>query len=131
VVRDGRCEQIHVPVGPPLGVHLCEFTEHRVAMPPGATLVAFTDGLVERRKESIQARIERLCQLLASPSVTTAEAAVARALDVTEGEGHEDDIAVIAIRMQTDPSHEGVEGASTVDRGRPGTGDLVGAGEAS
>lgn len=129
LLSDGHCDQIRVPVGPPLGVHVSGYTEHVVPLAPAATLVAFTDGLVERRGASISARIGGLRQLLASPFLTTADAAVERALELTEDEGHEDDIAVIAIRMATDTARGAGSETSAVRAPEPGAGDLVGAGE--
>jgi Stage II sporulation protein E (SpoIIE) len=127
LVTDGRCDQLELPVGPPLGVHLSGFTESEVPLPPAVTLVAFTDGLVEQRGESLQARIDRLRQLLASRPPTTAEAAVERALGLTENAGHEDDIAVIAIRMAPGSVREGALEPATVAAVEPEP--LVGAGE--
>ncbi len=100
VMTGGGCDQLDLPVCPPLGVHLGPFTEHRVMLPPAATLVAFTDGLVERRVESIESRIARLRHLLGSLERPTAEAAVGLALGMLDERGeHEDDIAIIAIRL--------------------------------
>jgi serine phosphatase RsbU (regulator of sigma subunit) len=104
VVSDGHCDQLDVPVCPPLGLHLTPFTEHRVSLPPGAIVVAFTDGLIERRNESIEARIDHFRNLLASQPTTSAEAAVVLSLGMLGDTGdHEDDVAIIAIRLSREP----------------------------
>jgi hypothetical protein len=96
----GRAEQIDVPVSPPLGLHLMPFTEHTVSLPPGATLVAFTDGLVERRGASIQTGIDSLRDVITSSPYGSAAAAVESAVRMLDDEeGHEDDIAIIAIKL--------------------------------
>jgi hypothetical protein len=52
---------LDAPVGPPVGVAGgAEYPTMTVTVPPDATLLAFTDGLVERRGESIDAGLDRL-----------------------------------------------------------------------
>jgi anti-sigma regulatory factor (Ser/Thr protein kinase)/putative methionine-R-sulfoxide reductase with GAF domain len=46
---------------PPVGASMTEmFEEHNELLEPGATLVLFTDGLIERRGESLDVGLERL-----------------------------------------------------------------------
>lgn len=86
-----------VPVGPPLGAGPGRYTTSNLLLPPGATLVAYTDGLVERRGEDIESSLERLRR--------TGQEAVGEALGdfvpaLLDGMRHagEDDIAVLALR---------------------------------
>jgi len=60
VAADGTTEVLDDALGPPLGLPgaTYEATEH--AFPPGASLVAYTDGLIERRDQSIEARLADL-----------------------------------------------------------------------
>jgi len=61
LISDGRGTFIHSEVGVPIGVRSgVSYTSTGVDAPPAATLLAFTDGLVERRGESIDAGLERL-----------------------------------------------------------------------
>jgi serine phosphatase RsbU (regulator of sigma subunit) len=84
-------------VGPPLGVAATwPYKSTVVSMPEGSTLLAFTDGLIERRGEVIDAGLERLAKSAAahdgSPDVL---------LDtiVEElGTESEDDIALLAFQ---------------------------------
>ena len=64
---DGRTERVTLPSGMPLGVGGARFDTRRVAVPPGATLVLCTDGLVERRGRDIDTGIEALRRTLAAP----------------------------------------------------------------
>jgi serine phosphatase RsbU (regulator of sigma subunit) len=52
---------LHCPPSPPIGSHL---TAHHLdathELVPGATIACYTDGLIERRSESIDLGLERL-----------------------------------------------------------------------
>lgn len=61
LIGDGRREYVPTSVGPPLGVTGGDaYTSVRVPIGHGETLLAFTDGLVERRDEPLTAGLERL-----------------------------------------------------------------------
>lgn len=51
---------IAVRPGPPIGLGPAQYHEQRVDLPARSTVVLFSDGLVERRDEAIDASIERL-----------------------------------------------------------------------
>ena len=84
--------------GPPLGTEVGESARHTATLPPGATLVFYTDGLIEERDRAIDAGMEALRQAL--DGVELAPGAVAdhvlRALD--REQGGEDDIALLVMR---------------------------------
>jgi PAS domain S-box-containing protein len=100
--RDGTCELLDKATDPPLGAR-----EHHVPRPqavltytPGDTLVLYTDGLIERRTEDIDAGLTRLTTALGADRTLMpdqlADGLLAR-LEVTEG--GPDDIALIVIRL--------------------------------
>ena len=95
VINDGR--------RPLLGVTLVgdvyEPTER--ALPPGALFVAYTDGLVERREEPLDAGLARLRDTLASlPADATAEGAADVIIAALAGDGpRHDDMALIVVRV--------------------------------
>lgn len=61
IVSDQGSAFADLPAGLPVGIDRDpSYTSTRVIAPPGATLLAFTDGLVERRGESIEVGLERL-----------------------------------------------------------------------
>jgi len=66
-----------------------------VTLPPGAVLVAYTDGLVERRGESIDLGLERLCSQLTPEAPETVCSTV---IDALVDDTQSDDIAVVAVR---------------------------------
>ena len=53
---------VPMPVGPPLGAGPCTYDSATFTLPSGATLIAYTDGLVERRTEEIDAGMHRLVE---------------------------------------------------------------------
>jgi len=73
--------------------------DHERALPPGATLLLYTDGLVERRGADIDAGIERLREHLSThrhePVAVLVEATLATLAPVT----HDDDVVAFAIRI--------------------------------
>ncbi|MFF7701096.1 SpoIIE family protein phosphatase [Streptomyces lydicus] len=99
---DGTCELLDKATDPPLGAR-----EHHVPRPqaglaytPGDILVLYTDGLIERRGEDIDAGLERLTTALAQdqtlPPELLADTLLAR-LDAAGGAP--DDIALVVIRL--------------------------------
>ncbi len=61
LISDGKGTFIKSAVGVPIGVNSgATYTSTAVSTPRAATLLAFTDGLVERRGESIDTGLERL-----------------------------------------------------------------------
>jgi phosphoserine phosphatase RsbU/P len=85
--------------GPMIGVSSGERRPvNTVKIPPGALVCFYTDGLVERRGEPIDAGMARLCRALAAELPDTACAAVMGAL--VGSEPARDDIALLIIRRQ-------------------------------
>jgi hypothetical protein len=98
VARPGEVTSlVEIPVTMPLGVRsdlVASTTE--VALPLGSILVAYTDGLVERRTESIDIGLERL---VATIDRVHPEALCRRLMDVMIGRDIPgDDVALLALR---------------------------------
>ncbi len=86
--------------GPPLGLLGDRPTPLSVPMPRGGVLVGYTDGLIERRLESIDVGLERLrAAVTTDPPVLVCQNVMAAAI---EGHIPEDDIALIALRRRTE-----------------------------
>lgn len=62
---DGSVTELAIESGIPLGVEPNDVPTNTFALPAGAGLVLFTDGIVERRTESIEIGLLRLRQLFA------------------------------------------------------------------
>ncbi|WP_315904011.1 SpoIIE family protein phosphatase, partial [Streptomyces fulvoviolaceus] len=93
----GRVEIIPVPAGPPLGTGLGQYAALTRPGLPGAVLLLYTDGLVERRGEDIDASLARLTRLSLDPRDTldTLLDGILAQLDIGPAE---DDIALLAAR---------------------------------
>jgi putative methionine-R-sulfoxide reductase with GAF domain len=86
-----------IPVGPPLGIGRAPANRCTtvIDLPPGATLVCYTDGLVEQRGEIIDVGIKRLT------AVVQPDRAEAVCMAIMAGVGTElpnDDIALLVLR---------------------------------
>jgi serine phosphatase RsbU (regulator of sigma subunit) len=64
LITPDRTDYLDLPVGPPIGATRTppSYVEQEISLPAPATLLLFTDGLVERRGESIDDGLERLRQ---------------------------------------------------------------------
>jgi serine phosphatase RsbU (regulator of sigma subunit) len=76
-----------------------ERRDHHRALPPGATLLLYTDGLVERRDTDIDAGIDRLCGHLRDHRDEPVDVLVATTLATLTAAGHDDDVVAFAIRI--------------------------------
>ncbi|NHC47570.1 SpoIIE family protein phosphatase [Motilibacter aurantiacus] len=95
---EGGVRRLDGLAGPPLGAGQPGLREGRVTMPPGAGLLLYTDGLVERRDSDIDAGIDRLVAEL--ERVGGLESGVPEALvSAMLPEGPDDDIAILLARV--------------------------------
>ena len=83
---------------PPLGVGLYNLRPDEITLRPGATVVLYTDGLVERRGEDLDSGIEALRGLSAQLPGRLADAPEALVLGRLP-EGPDDDVAVLVARV--------------------------------
>jgi PAS domain S-box-containing protein len=94
---DGRTHFMEAPRCPPLGADPdCLSREHEFTLAPGATLVLYTDGLVESRTRSIDTGLQRLAD-----AAGASRGGLERLTDdIVEAvpEQRQDDIAVLALR---------------------------------
>ena len=100
-VVDGVGTFLAGALSPPVGVTAdSTFTEASAELPPGATLLLYTDGLIERRGVSLTdglGRLER--EAAAAPTDDGLEALCDRLLRIFLDEEHiEDDVAILAMR---------------------------------
>jgi serine phosphatase RsbU (regulator of sigma subunit) len=89
-------------VGLPLGVAPTSYAPTTIQLTSGSTFVAFTDGLVERRGESIDVGKGRMARAATGP-YRPVDDLLSRLTDTLEREGPRDDVAVLAFRW-TRPS---------------------------
>ena len=111
---DGNAAEVtrlELALAPPLGyVQPSAITEATVALAPGATLVAYTDGLVERRGWSIDTGIDLLASVLGAASSLAAEPLADRIFEeVAPRIGSSDDIALLIVRLLEVPARMDIE----------------------
>jgi serine phosphatase RsbU (regulator of sigma subunit) len=97
----GPDQAAYVEVGLPVGVQRgSAYSSATVSAPAGATLLAFTDGLVERRGESLDDGLERLARMAGEASRENGSLASLLDTLVTElPDGRAiDDIAILGLR---------------------------------
>jgi serine phosphatase RsbU (regulator of sigma subunit)/anti-sigma regulatory factor (Ser/Thr protein kinase) len=101
VVRpDGRAEYAEGGRGLPLGTGPdVRYTQDRIDLPVGSTLILYTDGLVERRSEPIDVGLERLREAAESAAGNPERVVEHILARVVGGEGRGDDIAVLVVRL--------------------------------
>ncbi|MCX5337603.1 SpoIIE family protein phosphatase [Streptomyces sp. NBC_00140] len=101
---DGSTEVVQVPPGAPIGVGSGGFESVEMHAPVGATLLLYTDGLVEDRDSDVMTGVEQLCaRLRAGAAGTTApalEELCDRALGALGAGDRDDDIALLAARFE-------------------------------
>ena len=97
---DGHGAYLEGALSPPVGVTVDgSFTEASQVLAPGATLLLYTDGLVERRGVSLTAGLDRLDREASAAPVDDIEALCDRLLDTFLDEDHiEDDVAILVMR---------------------------------
>ncbi|MEU3602430.1 ATP-binding SpoIIE family protein phosphatase [Streptomyces sp. NPDC006798] len=102
----GRAEVLRVPSGAPIGVGGVDFEAVELDAPAGATLLLYTDGLVESRLRDVWTGIEQLrerlhatAQLTGSDHAPPLEALCDDVLDMLGPGDRDDDIALLAARF--------------------------------
>ncbi|MER6529761.1 SpoIIE family protein phosphatase [Streptomyces sp. NPDC001508] len=103
---DGRAQIVRVPPGAPIGVGTGGFETTELSAPAGATLLLYTDGLVESRDSDVLAGVERLRDRLRAAAAGPAGAAppaletlCEEALGILGSRDRDDDIALLAARF--------------------------------
>ncbi|WP_268249549.1 PAS domain S-box protein [Streptomyces poonensis] len=103
----GGARQIEAPISAPLGVGGILHQQARTAVPPGAALVLYTDGLIETPGSDIECRLAHLTRALddAFATADSLEAAADHVLTclLPDAEGHDDDVTLLLARLPAAP----------------------------
>jgi anti-sigma regulatory factor (Ser/Thr protein kinase) len=99
VAPDGSARFLDPLPGMPLGVSAgTTYSRGRYPFPPGSSLLLYTDGLIERRDESIDVGLARLRDAATGAVSATGESFADRVYSaLIESASREDDIALLAI----------------------------------
>ena len=93
-------ELVDLPYGPPLGTGFGGYESVRRPNDPDRVLIAYTDGLIERRDEDIDVSMHRLLTVGLSADAPLEES-VDRLISELVGDRQDDDIAVLAVRQRS------------------------------
>ncbi|WP_327288992.1 ATP-binding SpoIIE family protein phosphatase [Streptomyces sp. NBC_01198] len=100
---DGRAEVLRVPPGAPIGVGGVPFEAVELPAPAGATLLLYTDGLVESRSRDVWGGIELLRERLHDAASVVSppplEPLCDEVLEILGPGDRDDDIALLAARF--------------------------------
>jgi serine phosphatase RsbU (regulator of sigma subunit) len=99
LVEDGAGEFVSTELGPPIGVSRGPYASVRLNLSGRSTLLAFTDGLIERRGEALSAGMERLRLAATQPQGSLDELLDAVLASLVPG-GAVDDVAILALAWQ-------------------------------
>lgn len=103
VSPDGTTEYVPVHAGRPLGAGSGVYESTAVTLAPGTTLLCYTDGLIERRTEDIDAGFARLARVAAQHGEGRLEGVLQHLLEDMRDVHHDDDTAVLALRRTSAP----------------------------
>ena len=106
-----QVSRLGLALAPPLGfAQPAAIVEARMSLPPGATLVAYTDGLVERRGWSIDTGIDLLASVVCAHADLGVEPLADRIFEEVRPQiGSHDDIALLIVRLIEVPSTMDIE----------------------
>ncbi|QGV77209.1 SpoIIE family protein phosphatase [Streptomyces ficellus] len=110
--RDGTTEYLMSGLAPPLGpVPFTRYPQAEITVPAGATLVFYTDGLIERRGESLDVGLDRLARTASTAAALDAQGTCDLLLHEQPDTDMPDDQALLVVRFpEEDPSGEDPSG---------------------
>ncbi len=114
----GAAELLGVEPGLPLGVGGCAYTTATVTLPPGTSLLLYTDGLVEGRTRTLGDGLRRLRDAVSAPGLTPHQLCDRVLTALGHGYDNDDDIALLALTTQAAsgaPSDEQLAASITLD----------------
>ena len=98
LVANGSREFVSTAIGPPIGVgNGAPYAEVTVEVPPGATVLVYTDGLVERRGENIDDGLARL-RSSANGAMPSLDGWLTGLVDTVLSPDGRDDTAILGLR---------------------------------
>ncbi|MFI2738496.1 PP2C family protein-serine/threonine phosphatase [Streptomyces sp. NPDC018711] len=108
ITPDGKARYLHAEPGLPLAVNTeLHRPDHTHALPPGATVVFYTDGLTEHPAHTVDDDLDRLAELAVAYIGLPLQDFVDALADHHPSDGH-DDMAILALRTPPHPDGTGV-----------------------
>jgi serine phosphatase RsbU (regulator of sigma subunit) len=98
-VTTDHAAYVDTPVGVPIGVPgRTPYRSAPITVPPGATLLVYTDGLIERRGENLDVGLARLRALAMSAASSPVDSMLDTVVSELAHGGLEDDTAILGVR---------------------------------
>ena len=101
LLPDGPARLLHRPVDVPVGLSRTTRDRNDEHVPPGATVLLYSDGLVERRGEDIDVGLDRLAEVAGSLARGPLEQWCDELLLAMAPPHQEDDLVLLAVRTPT------------------------------
>ena len=95
---DGTASLMNGTGEPPLGVET-EYTRHEAQLAPGASLILYTDGLIERRSEPVTEGLDRLVAACARGSRDPERLCDELLHQLVAVDGNADDVAIVVATL--------------------------------
>lgn len=104
-LADGRVEELDQGASPLLGAPCTQArpTGERL-LPPGCTLLLYTDGLVEVQDQSLGVTVAQLQEVLGRAEQARAEEVCAAILSAQLPSSRRDDVALLVVKVNAEPS---------------------------
>jgi serine phosphatase RsbU (regulator of sigma subunit) len=100
LIADGEAGFVELEAGVPIGVAGgASYEETKIQVLPHSTLIAFTDGLVERRKEVLDVGLGRLRNAVGGARLPLGEL-LSKLVGELSTKDHHDDTAIVGIRWR-------------------------------
>jgi serine phosphatase RsbU (regulator of sigma subunit) len=99
LVRDDSVVWLSEALAAPLAVDEPPRQDVRVDVEPGDLLVLYTDGLVERRGETLDDGLERLARVAVASQTEAVQVVADRLIEEMVGETARDDVALVVKRI--------------------------------
>ncbi|MEV6598838.1 SpoIIE family protein phosphatase [Actinoplanes sp. NPDC051346] len=108
VLRTGdQSRPLHVRPGPPLGTRHATYRDQILSLPPGCSIVLYTDGLIEDRRYTVDRGLTELCAAIQSGPPDEPAALVEHILNADVGpKPRSDDVAILALTLLTPPPRQ-------------------------
>jgi anti-anti-sigma factor len=109
ILNAGKPRFLSTATGAVLGMpDRVPYTEDTTVIPPGASVVLYTDGLVERRDVLIDNGLHQLLDVAHEARDQEPDALTNTITDALLSEGHHDDVALVVVRYMPQPLHRRV-----------------------
>ncbi len=108
----GRPDVLDTDIGPALGIAASmAWTSHQVSLRDGMTVLAYSDGLVETRRQDLFAGIDRLRDRVAelAPRRRNPRELCARLSDLLASQHAEDDVTMLAVTAAPDQTRASLD----------------------